>query len=114
MKQFPLLLSIFLLLNCGCTTLTIVEDWGKVPSNATIELHTKDGKMCEFDNWKINKDSSVVGSIRVNSYTWTSVTVQANSVVAVYVRDSQASSAMETSITVVGSLAIAAAIVGVI
>ena len=107
-------MCIILLSICGCTTLTIVDDWGKVPSNSTIEVHTKDGKIYEFDNWKINKDSSIVGATQVSNNKWISVTLQATSIATLYVQDSRAAKAMETSVTVAGSLAIAAAAVGCI
>jgi len=113
-KPIPLILFTFMLLSCGCTSQSIVQDLRNVPTNSPIEVHTKDGKTYEFAKWTIDKDSSIVGTFKSDSCTWTTTTIQGNSIAAVQVNESQAAARMETITTVAGSLMIAAAVILVI
>ena len=114
LRLFPLPLGIVLVSVFGCGRLILVNDWEKVPANSMIEVHTHGGYVYEFDNWKVNKDGSILGMRNSGYNRWTSVIIQSDSIAAVYMQDTRAARAMETSVTVAGSVAIAATVVGIV
>ena len=114
MKHVQLIFGALTLFIGGCMTQTLVQDWSNLPGNSTIEVRTKNGNSYQFDDWKTDCDRSIVGTTKDRADTWTRITIQANSIAAVYVRDSQAMKRMETAVTVAGSLVIVAAVIEVI
>ena len=87
-----------------------VKDWKALPPDSPIEVHTKDGKAYEFQNWQIDKDSNLVGMANTGLNSWRSFTLPIQSVVTVTPRDSQTTQAIGTTVIVVGSAAIVATV----
>ena len=89
-----------------------VKDWKTLPSNSAIEVQTKDGKIYEFQNWQLDRDSNIVGMANTGVNSWRSFAIPIHSVVTVTARDSQTTQTIGTTVIIFGSVAILAAVVG--
>ena len=113
MRLFAFLITVLSLCVSGCTSSMVIHDWADLPPNSPIVIHTRDGNHYDSENWQIDRDSNIVGMAKTGFNSWRSFTIPIHSVVNATVPDSPTTKAAGTTVIVIGSAAILAAVVGV-
>lgn len=90
----------FLLETGGCATTSVVTNWDDLPKHNPILVTTKNGLQYRFDQWRFERNGSLVGLIKRRAYA-----IPADSISEIATIDETNQKLAETSVIVVGSVA---------